>query len=153
MIPGAPPGVQTIYTAAQNQPGAVDAHGHPIPTAGEGQGYFLSHNPEPPHFRRHRAAGGPRNGEGGEGAGSTNDSGAGDSPPRAGAGADGEERDDEVEEGDEGAARRDGDASAGAIGPVDPQEEHHKYWHALMEARIQAEAHARERAAMMHAQP
>lgn len=151
MIPGAPPG-QTIYTAAQHQPGAVDTHGQPIPTPGASQGYFLSHNPEPPHFRRHRAAGSARNGEGGDGAGSANDSAADDSPPRATAGADGEERDDDGDEGDEGGARQEGDSGAGAIDPVDPQEEHHKYWHALMEARIQAEAHARERAGMMHAQ-
>ena len=153
MIPGAPPGMQTIYTAAHHQAGTVDAHAHPIPTPGTSQGYFLSHNPEPPHFRRHRATGGARNGEGGDGVGSTNGSVVDDSPPRAGATVEGEERDDDGEEGDEGGApRREGDVNAGAIGPVDPQEEHHKYWHALMEARIQAEAHARERAELMHTQ-
>lgn len=119
-------------------------------------GYFLAQNQEPPHFRRHRGAtGSGRTGDGGmDGTGSANGSeGDPGSPSHADGAGDGDEHDDDGEDLDEeGALTREGEVAAGAIGPVDPQEEHHKYWHALMEARVQAETHARSRAALMHPQ-
>ncbi|KAF8321298.1 hypothetical protein DL93DRAFT_2073122 [Clavulina sp. PMI_390] len=158
VAPGAQ-AMQTIYSAQGQQAGppVVDAHGHPIQGAGQpGQGYFLSQNQEPPHFRRHRGAGGSGapNGEDGaeDGAGgSAQGSARAQSPNHPGAGQDGEEREheDDNEDADEEAAARaeqEGEVVPGAIA-VDPQEEQHRWWNGLMQARLETEQIARAKTA------
>lgn len=146
IIPGGPGMPQTIYSA-NGPPVALDAHGQPIPASAT-QGYFLSHNPEPPHFRRHRGA---RNGEGSPGGSVVEGEG---SPPHGGEANEGDEDMDEHEEENghqivEG--RREVEGQPQQQEMLDPGQEHHKFWHALMQARMEAENRAQQRAAaMMH---
>lgn len=141
VLPGAPGMPQTIYSANATGGVTVDAHGHPIvaPGAGASQGYFLSQNPEPPHFRRQRTS---HNGDGDSAGGSNADG----TPPPRGEG-EGEEEGDEIE--DDTPKRAEGSQQPQQPGMVDPNEEHHKAWQALMQARMDVEARAALRNAQM----
>lgn len=164
--PGLPPPPPGALYAPQD--GAID------PNAGA-EGYFLGQqgqNMEPPHFRRRgngtsTGSAGPSGGDAGGKKSVTSDDDdeegdlemvdeegqgeGGSSLPGGGEG--GEHKSEREEEGDEAEQqRREHEHEHGEMmhgvedHPLDPNEEHAKLWAALMEARAEAEAHARERA-------